>query len=150
MPMPRLSIIIPTLNEAEGIANLLTSLSSLRQRGHEVIVADGGSHDGTAELARPLADLVIEAPRGRAVQMNAGAAQAKAEVLLFLHADTRLPERADELILEQMAIGDRVGGNSVNAATAVGRNKPAPAGVSGNQRPKCRKRSLHDLIPAYI
>ena len=101
--MPRLSIIIPTLNEAEGIANLLTSLSPLRQRGHEVIVADGGSHDGTVELARPLADLVIDAPRGRAAQMNAGAAQAKSEVLLFLHADTRLPTRADELILNSTA-----------------------------------------------
>jgi len=101
--VPRLSIIIPTLNEAEGIANLLTSLSPLRQRGHEVIVADGGSHDGTVELARPLADLVIDAPRGRAAQMNAGAAQAKSEVLLFLHADTRLPTRADELILNSTA-----------------------------------------------
>jgi len=98
-PVPRLSIIIPTLNEAEGITNLLTSLSPLRQRGHEVIVADGGSHDGTAELARPLADVVIDAPRGRSAQMNAGAAQAKAKVLLFLHADTRLPAQADELVL---------------------------------------------------
>jgi len=132
--MPRLSIIIPTLNEAEGIAKLLTSLSPLRQRGHEVIVADGGSHDGTAELARPLADLVIDAPRGRAAQMNAGAAQAKSEVLLFLHADTRLPAQADELILEQLAIGDQVEGNSVDVATAVGRNKPAPAGVSGKPK----------------
>ena len=102
--MPRLSIIIPTLNEAEGIVAHLTTLSPLRQRGHEIIVADGGSHDGTTELARPLADAVIDAPRGRAAQMNAGAACARCGVLLFLHADTRLPVMADELILGHLAV----------------------------------------------
>ena len=102
--MPRLSIIIPTLNEAEGIAAQLAGLSLLRQRGHEVIVADGGSHDGTAELARPRADAVIDAPRGRATQMNAGAACARGEVLLFLHADTRLPVMADELIFGHLPV----------------------------------------------
>jgi rSAM/selenodomain-associated transferase 2 len=60
----------------------------------EIIVADGGSEDATADLARPLADRVLEAPRGRARQMNAGAAAARGEVLLFLHADTVLPEDA--------------------------------------------------------
>ena len=101
--MPHLSIIIPTLNEAEGITHLLNSLLPLRQRGHEVIVADGGSQDGTVALARPLVDWVIEAPRGRAAQMNAGAMLATGEMLLFLHADTQLPEWADELILEQLS-----------------------------------------------
>ncbi|MFZ4700497.1 MAG: glycosyltransferase, partial [Candidatus Methylumidiphilus sp.] len=138
--MPRLSIIIPTLNEADGIANLLTSLSPLRQRGHEVIVADGGSHDGTVGLARPLADLAIDAPRGRAAQMNAGAAQAKAEVLLFLHADTRLPERADELILEQLAMGVWVEGNAVNTLLLphegrLGRGRLTGSEVSDPTRP---------------
>jgi rSAM/selenodomain-associated transferase 2 len=61
-------------------------------------VADGGSSDGTAALAAPLADRVIAAPRGRALQMNAGAAVATGGALLFLHADTILPERADELV----------------------------------------------------
>ncbi len=102
MPIPRLSIIVPTLNEAEGIANLLVSLMPLRQRGHEVIVADGGSIDNTVELSCPLADVVIKAPRGRAAQMNAGVALASGDVLLFLHADTRLPPQADELILKHL------------------------------------------------
>lgn len=104
----RLSIIIPTLNEAAGVACTLESLAPLRARGHEVIVADGGSEDGTRELANPLADCVIAAPRGRARQMNAGAAVATGDALLFLHADTRLPPRADEAVkaaLERRAWG---------------------------------------------
>lgn len=98
--MPPLSIIIPTLDEAEGIAATLAALQPLRARGCEVIVADGGSADGTAELARPLADTVVAAPRGRARQQNAGAAAATGDVLLFLHADTRLPAAADRLVLD--------------------------------------------------
>jgi rSAM/selenodomain-associated transferase 2 len=94
----QLSIIIPTLNEAGAIAATLAALAPLRARGHEVVVADGGSEDGGRELALPLADRVIEAPRGRARQMNAGAAVANGEVLVFLHADTRLPADADQLI----------------------------------------------------
>ena len=88
-----ISIIIPTLNEAGGIAAVLVRLQRLRPDA-EIIVADGGSEDGTADLARPLADRVLEAPRGRARQMNAGAAAARGDVLLFLHADTVLPEDA--------------------------------------------------------
>ena len=75
-------------------------MQPLRARGHEVIVADGGSEDGTPDLARSLADRVVVARRGRAYQMNAGADEARGEVLLFLHADTLLPEAADRLILE--------------------------------------------------
>jgi rSAM/selenodomain-associated transferase 2 len=63
-----------------------------------VIVADGGSEDGTASLAAALCDRVVVAPRGRARQMNAGAREARGDVLLFLHADTRLPSNADELV----------------------------------------------------
>lgn len=98
--MPPLSIVIPTLDEAEGIAATIAALQPLRARGCEVIVADGGSGDGTAELARPLADTVVAAPRGRARQQNAGAAAATGDVLLFLHADTRLPAAADRLVLD--------------------------------------------------
>jgi len=94
----RLSIVVPTLNEAPGIVVHLTALQPLRDRGHEVIVADGGSSDGTPALARPLADRVIASSRGRALQMNAGAVVACGDVLLFLHADTRLPDGADALI----------------------------------------------------
>ena len=89
----KLSIVMPVLNEAAGIEAALAALAPYRQRGVEVIVVDGGSSDGTAELARPLADRVIAAPRGRASQMNAGAAVAGGDVLWFLHADTRLPEQ---------------------------------------------------------
>lgn len=100
--MATLSLIIPTLNEAAGIEAALARLQPLRARGHQVIVADGGSEDGTADLARPLADRVVSTRRGRAQQMNAGAQEAHGDVLLFLHADTRLPDAADRLILERL------------------------------------------------
>jgi rSAM/selenodomain-associated transferase 2 len=95
-----LSIIVPCLDESQGITEALSALAPLRARGAEVIVADGGSRDGTAERARPHADAVITAPRGRASQMNAGAACARGEILLFLHADTRLPDAADALVVD--------------------------------------------------
>src|SRR6185436_7599711 len=85
-----LSIIIPTLNEAGAIPSVLARLRPLRP-ACEILVVDGGSEDATAQLARPLADRVLEAPQGRARQMNAGAAAARGDVLLFLHADTLLP-----------------------------------------------------------
>ena len=98
----KLSVIVPALDEAAGIGATLASLASLRARGHEVIVADGGSADATREIATPLADQVIVAPRGRARQMNAGAAAASGDALLFLHADTRLPADADRLVLDSL------------------------------------------------
>lgn len=97
-----LSVIVPVLNEARGIEEALAALGTLRRRGHEVIVVDGGSDDGTADLASSLCDRLIRTGRGRALQMNAGARAARGDALLFLHADTRLPERADELILESL------------------------------------------------
>ena len=96
--MTSLSIVVPVLDEAEGIVATLASLAPLRARGAELIVVDGGSRDATVARAQALADRVIEGPRGRARQMNAGAAVARAPTLLFLHADTRLPEDADRLI----------------------------------------------------
>jgi rSAM/selenodomain-associated transferase 2 len=96
--VPRLSIVVPALNEATRIDACLRALAALRDRGAEVIVVDGGSTDGTVASAEPLADRVMQAPRGRAHQMNAGAAQARAETLLFLHADTRLPDDALQAI----------------------------------------------------
>jgi rSAM/selenodomain-associated transferase 2 len=108
--MPTLSIIVPALDEAAGIAPALTALAPMRRRDCEVIVVDGGSRDGTADLARPLADRVITAPRGRATQMNAGAAIAQADVLLFLHADTRLPPDADRRVRDGLARSGRAWG----------------------------------------
>ncbi|MEW6120903.1 MAG: TIGR04283 family arsenosugar biosynthesis glycosyltransferase [Pseudomonadota bacterium] len=90
----RLSVVVPVLDEAAGIADALHALQALRTRGHEVIVVDGGSRDATQALAQPLADRVVVSPRGRATQMNAGARVAHGEALLFLHADTRLPDNA--------------------------------------------------------
>lgn len=95
-----LSIVVPCLNEAEAIAGTLDALAPLRARGAEVIVVDGGSNDATAALAETRADVVLSAARGRALQMNAGARHARGDVLLFLHADTRLPANADSLIRE--------------------------------------------------
>jgi rSAM/selenodomain-associated transferase 2 len=94
-----LSIVIPTLNEAGLIRTSLESLAPLRRRGHEVMVVDGGSADGTPELARPLCDVVLSSAPGRALQMNAGARAARGEVLIFLHADTRLPAQAERAVI---------------------------------------------------
>ncbi|GIX23549.1 MULTISPECIES: TIGR04283 family arsenosugar biosynthesis glycosyltransferase [Caldimonas] len=106
----RLSVIVPMLNEAEQLPALLEQLQGLLRQGHEVILVDGGSHDGSAALARAAGLVVLEAARGRAMQMNAGAAQARGEVLLFLHADTRLPARATTAIEQALSSGRCVWG----------------------------------------
>jgi len=108
--MAKLSIIIPVLNERDHIASALQALTPLRARGAELIVVDGGSTDGTVARATPLATFVIASPRGRAVQMNAGATIASADVLLFLHADTRLPPDADQSLLDGLARSGRAWG----------------------------------------
>src|SRR2546430_11006015 len=79
-----ISIIIPTLNEEHCLAETLRSLR--QHRPHQIIVVDGGSRDTTCQLARE-ADELVNSPRGRAVQMNRGAAHATGDILLFLHAD---------------------------------------------------------------
>ena len=110
MSGPALSIIMPVLNEAAGIEAALTELSPFRARGAELIVVDGRSNDKTVALARPLADHVLSAPRGRAAQMNCGTTAARGDVLLFLHADTQLPDNADVLISDGLARAGRVWG----------------------------------------
>ena len=101
----KISIIIPVRNEAENIGRLLFALQPYRDRGHEVIVIDGGSEDDTAVIAKSLADTVLQTSVGRSHQMNAGSAAAKSEVLWFLHADSELPEKADELIINAVTTG---------------------------------------------
>jgi rSAM/selenodomain-associated transferase 2 len=106
----RLSIIVPALNESAGIGAALAALAPLRERGAEVIVVDGGSGDATASVAAAAgADRVLVAERGRARQMNAGAAVARGDWLLFLHADTRLPDGADGVLAAARARGARWG-----------------------------------------
>jgi rSAM/selenodomain-associated transferase 2 len=108
--MNALSVIVPTLNESAGIVATLATLQPLRRRGVEIIVADGGSTDDTRAFAAPFADAVITASRGRARQMNAGAAHACGGVLLFLHADTCLPDGADRLVEQAMTAEENVWG----------------------------------------
>jgi rSAM/selenodomain-associated transferase 2 len=104
------SIIVPTLNEATTICEMAASLGRLRGE-FEVIVCDGGSADATVETARQCGLRVIDAPRGRGPQMNAGARLARGETLLFLHADTRLPENALALVAGALADDKVFGGN---------------------------------------
>lgn len=104
------SIIVPALNEATTMLDLAASLGQLSGE-LEVIVCDGGSSDATVEMARQCGLQVIAAPRGRGRQMNAGAKLATGETLLFLHADTRLPENALALIADALADEKVCGGN---------------------------------------
>jgi rSAM/selenodomain-associated transferase 2/rSAM/selenodomain-associated transferase 1 len=121
--VPTLSIVVPVLDEAAAIGAALAALQPFRARGGELIVVDGGSRDGTAELATPLADRVLVAPRGRAQQMNAGAAAAAGDTLLFVHADTTLPEDADAQIAAALADGAHWGRFDV---AIVGRHRLLP------------------------
>ncbi len=102
------SIIIPVLNEASTIETTLRSVSSL-QGDHEVIVVDGGSSDATAAIAGSYAR-VLSCPKGRSRQMNTGARGARGDVLLFLHADTKLPRGAVAAIEESLADPAVMGG----------------------------------------
>lgn len=102
----RISVIVPVLNEEERLPTLLEHLA--RVGAHEVIFSDGGSTDKSLELA--MKSTVISAPRGRARQMNAGAAIASGNVFLFLHADTTLPDKALEMIESAVSNPSVVGG----------------------------------------
>jgi rSAM/selenodomain-associated transferase 2 len=97
---PPLCIVVPVLNEAPDLPAFLHALQRFRARGARLVVVDGGSSDGTLDVARPHCDVAFVSARGRAAQMNAGAAACSADVFLFLHADMRLPENADSLVRE--------------------------------------------------
>lgn len=95
--MPAFSVIIPTLDEALNVAACIAGVCAADPTA-EIIVADGGSTDDTVRLAHNHGAIVVDAPRGRGFQCNAGAACASGDILLFLHADTRLPKDAFDAI----------------------------------------------------
>jgi len=97
----KISIIIPVLNEEAALSRMSSQLRSIRQQGHEIIVVDGGSADNTLTIAHEVTDSVIISKAGRALQMNNGASIASGDVLLFLHADTLLPDDAMQVISER-------------------------------------------------
>ena len=105
-----LSIIIPALNEAAHIADTLVPLQAMRARGAEIILVDGGSADATTQAATPWVDRIIDRDPGRARQMNAGAAIAHGDALLFLHADSQLRNDADQLIANALSAPGTVWG----------------------------------------
>lgn len=104
--MKRISIIIPVRNEAQALAEHLPALQPLRAAGHELIVVDGGSSDNGALCCDGQVDQLLSSPPGRALQMNAGAALATGDVLLFLHIDTRLPDAALQALAQGFARPD--------------------------------------------
>jgi rSAM/selenodomain-associated transferase 2 len=100
----RLGVVIPALDEAANLARLLPDLLRRARPDAEIIVVDGGSRDGTTKVVRGQAGVrLLESARGRARQMNAGARQVGGDVLLFLHADTRLPDGAIDAIAGALA-----------------------------------------------
>lgn len=99
----RISIVVPVLNEAATLVAALEALQPLRRRGVELIVVDGESRDKSASLALPLADTVMTSAPGRATQMNLGASASSGDVLLFLHADTRMPADTLEQLNQALA-----------------------------------------------
>ena len=104
-----IAIIVPAFNEGATIEAMLRALQPFREKGHKVIVVDGGSRDETRGIAAAFADQVLIAARGRARQMNAGAASATSAVLWFLHADTLAPRDATEQIMQALGRGYRWG-----------------------------------------
>lgn len=98
----RLSIILPVLNVAAELQASLQALQALRERGHELLVVDGGSRDGTVTLARKFADRVLLSGTGRSLQKNTGGENASNDILLFLSVQARLPAAADSLIVEAL------------------------------------------------
>lgn len=107
VPALTIAVVVPALDEGAEIEATLRSARAPAVT--EIVVVDGGSSDDTVTRARPLADRVIEGPRGRAFQMNAGARETHGEVLLFLHADTRMPSGWDAEVLDAICAG-AVGG----------------------------------------
>ena len=125
----RLSIIIPTFNEAANLESILSALMPMQARGAEIIVVDGGSDDETLIIATRQADQALDSPRGRAVQMNTGAAAATGDVFFFLHADSLPPTNADQSILQALFTGIHCWGRFDVRISGTGVMLPAVAAL---------------------
>lgn len=119
-PALNVSIIIPTLNESGILPTTLERLQNLAP--YEILIGDGGSDDGTRDIARQFGVACVDAPRGRAAQMNTAAREAKGDLLLFLHADSHLDEAAYARMTAAMGNGRWVGG-----AFSLAIDSPVPA-----------------------
>jgi rSAM/selenodomain-associated transferase 2 len=155
----KISIIVPMLNEAPVLPGLLEHLLPLRRSGAQVVIVDGGSEDGSAAIAACAGFQVSCAERGRARQMNAGAAQAGGDVLLFLHADTRLPEGAIRLIESALIDGRHAWGrfdvefdvrNWTMDATAFGMNhRSRLSGIATGDQALFMTRQAFDAVGGF-
>ena len=105
----RISIVIPTLTEAQNLGPLLQDLAGFRDHGHEILLVDGGSEDRTVAQAEGQVDRVLLGTRGRAAQMNAGAGVAKGDILWFVHADSRVPADAAGSLIDACGAGHHWG-----------------------------------------
>jgi len=108
--MKKISIILPVFNESLLLPSVLQSLARYRDGNFEVIVADGGSSDGTLSIAKQWSDRLVLSPKGRGIQMNQGANLAEGEILLFLHADSTLDPKGLDAIRESLRDDHMVGG----------------------------------------
>ena len=104
----KVSIIVPTLNEAQGLRDTLTQIQQLCP--HELIVSDGGSDDNTLKIAKKFTEHVVRGPAGRALQMNAGAQIATGDIFIFLHADSRIEPASYEKMLHSLRSSEKIGG----------------------------------------
>ena len=96
----KISVVVPVLNEEINLSRIASRLRSVREQGHEVIIVDGDSSDNTLTIAYEISDTVIISKKGRSLQMNSGASVASGDVVLFLHADTFLPENAAQIVAD--------------------------------------------------
>ena len=108
--MKKISVILPVFNESLLLPSVLQSLARYQDGNFEVIVADGGSSDGTLSIAKQFSDKVVLSPKGRGIQMNQGANLAEGEILLFLHADSTLDPKGLDAIRESLRDDHMVGG----------------------------------------
>jgi rSAM/selenodomain-associated transferase 2 len=103
----KITIIIPVLNDVEALKTLLPALQLYRQQGHEILLVDGGSVDASVSFSRALADRILMTGTGRGRQMNLGAENARHNLLLFLHADSKLPDDAVTKIVHALSLSDK-------------------------------------------